>query len=274
MQVPAYLYEIILVLYAASIFSYFIDFIQKNRKANQLAFRLLTLVWFFQSLFLLQEMISHGGLPVKDVYEGLYFYAWVLVSLSLFINRIYKVDFLTFFLNVVGFFMMLLYITSSAYERQWTRTIPFMNEVLIAHITLAILAYAFFTLSFVFAVMYVLQFQLLKQKKGYRFWTRLGDLGKLETYTFTSITIGTPLLLLSVIMGVVWAYTTAAVFYWYDWKTIGSLTVLAVYAVYLFLRLARGIRGKGLAIYTIAAFLILIINFFLLSTYSSFHFTG
>lgn len=116
--------------------------------------------------FLLQEMIAHAGLPVKDVYEGLYFYAWVLVSLSLFINRIYKVDFLTFFLNVVGFFMMLLYIASSAYEREWTQTIPFMDEVLIAHVTLAIVAYGFFTLSFVFSGMYLLQFQLLKRKKG------------------------------------------------------------------------------------------------------------
>lgn len=43
--------ELMIVLYALSVFLYFIDFLHHNRKANKIAFWLLSIVWVLQSFF-------------------------------------------------------------------------------------------------------------------------------------------------------------------------------------------------------------------------------
>lgn len=105
----ARLHEFTVVLYAASVLLYFIDFLASNRKANRVAFWLLAFVWGLQTVFLLLYMWNTGRFPVLTIFEGLYFYAWVLITFSLIINRIMKVDFIVFFTNVLGFFIMALH---------------------------------------------------------------------------------------------------------------------------------------------------------------------
>lgn len=45
------IYELIVILYAVSVLLYFIDFVQNNRKANSIAFWLLSIVWVLQTAF-------------------------------------------------------------------------------------------------------------------------------------------------------------------------------------------------------------------------------
>lgn len=48
------------------------------------------------------------------------------------------------------------------------------------HITMTLIAYVLFSLSFVFSILYLLQYKWLKEKKwSHRIW-RLNDLAKLE----------------------------------------------------------------------------------------------
>ena len=51
-------------------------------------------------------MFETGRFPILTVFEGLYFYAWVLITLSLVINRLLRVDFIVFFTNVIGLLIM------------------------------------------------------------------------------------------------------------------------------------------------------------------------
>lgn len=91
------LHEGMIILYAVSILLYFIDFLQQNQKANRFAFWLLSIVWVLQTIFLFLYMIHTKRFPVLTIFEGLYFYAWVLLTLSLVINRLLRVDFTVFF---------------------------------------------------------------------------------------------------------------------------------------------------------------------------------
>ncbi|WP_226036509.1 cytochrome C assembly family protein [Aquibacillus saliphilus] len=266
-----WLYELILIIYAASVMGYFIDFVQHNRRANNIAFWLLSLVWMLQTFFLLYQIFAEMNFPVVNVYDGLYFYAWILVTFSLLINRFFKIDFLVFFTNLFGFLIMVLHITAKA-DNKGLEGVQLVSEILITHITLALISYGLFTVSFVFSLMYLLQHRLLKKKKGYKWLKRLGDLNRLDSLSFMLITIATPALLLSVILGVVWAYTSGAEFYWYDIKTVGSFVVLVVYFIYLFLRIVKNYQGRSISLYNTAAFLFLLVNFLLFGTLSSFHF--
>ena len=80
------------------------------------------------------------------------------------------------------------------------------------------------------------------------------------------------MLILSLILGLQWAWIKVPDLEWYDAKLIGSFIVLAAYSIYLYLRVGKEIFGKSLALWNIASFLIVLINFFLFGKLSSFHF--
>nr|WP_309099750.1 cytochrome c biogenesis protein CcsA [Fredinandcohnia onubensis] len=266
------LHEFTVILYALSVLLYFIDFLHNNRRVNKFAFWLLSFVWVIQSIFLLTKVLSTGRLPILSMVEGLYFYAWVLITLSLILNKFLRVDFIVFFTNLLGFFIMALHTFapgqhgSSAVEGQ------LISELLMIHISMAILSYGAFSLSFVFSILYLIQYNLLKQKKWGKRLLRLDDLSKLDHMSYVLNLIGVPMLLLSLILGLLWAYIKVDNFYFYDAKVIGSFIVLVIYAWYLYKRVVQKLQGKAIANWNIGAFLLLLVNFFLFGSLSNFHF--
>ncbi|GAB3797146.1 cytochrome c biogenesis protein CcsA [Virgibacillus kimchii] len=266
-----WVYEIILILYVLSLISYFYDFIWHNRKVKQIAFRLLTMVWLFQTVFLLYQVLIKNNIPLLTLNASLFFYAWVLLTLAIVFNRLLSIHFIVFFTNVFSFFVFLLYTSTIAREMRQPEGAQFAHEILISHITLSILSYGFFTISFLFSLMYLIQYRLLKEKRAIKWIWRFGDLQALDIHAFRAISIGVPILLIGIILGIVWAYVSQSEFYWVDIKTIGSILLLAVYSLFLILRLGTGYRGKSIAVYNAAAFLFMLINFFLFSLLSGFH---
>ncbi len=257
------LQELTVVLYALSVLLYFIDFLHNNRRANRVAFWLLSFVWVSQTIFLLLYMLEIGRFPVLTLFEGLYFYAWILITLSLVINRLLKVDFIVFFTNVIGFMIMVMHtfapdhVVSGGVSAQ-----QLVSELLFIHITAAILSYGAFSLSFVFSLLYLIQYNLLKQKKWGKRFVRLSDLSKLEHMSYVLNVIGVPLIMIGMILGSRWAFLKLPDVYWFDAKVIATVFVIVVYCVYLYLRISKGLTGKSLALWNMAAFLILLINFF------------
>ncbi|MGG0716293.1 cytochrome c biogenesis protein [Robertmurraya massiliosenegalensis] len=265
------LHEFTIILYALSILLYFIDFLYSSRKANQVAFWLLAFVWILQTTFLCIYMVNTGRFPVLTIFEGLYFYVWVLITLSLGINRLMKVDFIVFFTNVIGFVMMVIHTFAPIQYESEIMVNQLSSELLFIHITMAILSYGAFSISAVFSLLYLLQYNLLKRKKWGARLIRIADLTKLEHMSHVLNVIGVPMLLLSLILGLQWAYIKLPEMIWYDAKVIGSFIVLVVYGVYLYLRVGKGFQGKSLALWNLASFLIILINFFLFGQLSSFH---
>ncbi|MED4251571.1 cytochrome c biogenesis protein [Priestia megaterium] len=268
------IYELIVILYAVSVLLYFIDFVQNNRKANSIAFWLLSIVWVLQTAFLILRMFETGRFPILTVSEGLYFYAWVLITLSLVINRLFRVDFMVFFTNVIGFLIMAIHTFAPLETYTAVQSERLVSELLIIHITMAILSYGAFSISFVFSALYLVQYNLLKKKKWGKRLLRIEDLTKLDYMSYVLILIGVPLLLLSLILGIIWAYIKYVDFHWYDTKVLGSFLMFVAYSAYLYARLRRGIQGKAIAMWNIGLFLVLLINFFLFGSLSNFHFWG
>lgn len=265
------LHELTVILYALSILLYFIDFLNSNRKANQTAFWLLAFVWVLQTVFLVVFMIDTGRFPVLTIFEGLYFYVWVLITLSLAINRLLRIDFIVFFANVIGFVIMVIHTFAPIQYESEVMAGQLTSELLFIHITMAILSYGAFSISAVFSVLYLIQYNLLKQKKWGPRLVRIADLSKLEHMSNVLNIIGVPMLLLALILGLQWAYIKVPGMVWYDAKVVGSFIVLGVYGAYLYLRVRKEIQGKSLALWNLASFLVILINFFLFGQLSSFH---
>ncbi|WP_404404159.1 cytochrome c biogenesis protein [Jeotgalibacillus malaysiensis] len=266
------LHEVMIILYAISVLLYFMDYVQRDQKANRVAFWLLSIVWVLQTIFLFLYMFRTGRFPVLTLFEGIYFYAWVLLTLSLVLNRLMKIDFTVFFVNLIGFTFMAIHTFAPVQASTEAAAERLMSELLLIHITMAIVSYAAFSISVVFSILYLLQYRLLKQKKWGQKIQRITDLAKLEKGSVILNSIGFPLLLLSLILGVQWAVVSLPTVLWYDIKISGSFLLLAIYGVFLYRRFGKGQSGKSLALFNTAAFGCLLINFLLGSRLSSFHF--
>lgn len=266
------LHEVMIILYAISVLLYFMDYLQKDQKANRVAFWLLSIVWVLQTIFLFLYMFRTGRFPVLTLFEGIYFYAWVLLTISLVLNRLMKIDFTVFFVNVIGFTFMAIHTFAPVQASTEAAAERLMSELLLVHITMAIVSYAAFSVSVVFSILYLLQYRLLKQKKWGQKIQRITDLAKLEKGSVILNSIGFPMLLLSLILGVQWAVVSLPTVLWYDIKISGSFLLLAIYGVFLYRRFGKGQSGKSLALFNAAAFGCLLINFLLGSRLSSFHF--
>lgn len=268
----AKLHELVVILYGIAILLYFIDFLQSNRKAYNNAFWLLSIVWILQTIFFIAYMFEIGRFPILTISEGLYFYVWILLTLSLVLNRYLQSDFFIFFPNLLGFIMFVI-VTFTPFRWSTEALAEMMaSELLIIHIVTSFMAYGAFSISFIFSVLYVIQYQLLKRKKWGKKLKRISNLAKLERMSYILNSVGVPMLIIGVILGLRWAYLKIPDLPIFDWKIVGSMLIIIVYMIYLYMPIRKGLAGKNLALWNISSFLIILINFFLLSTLSSFHF--
>lgn len=271
MQNIHWIYLVTIILYSLSVLGYFIDFIQNNRKANKIAFWLLSIVWLLQSAFFILRMVQLDRLPIITTFEGLFFYAWVIVTLSLVISRYFRVEWLVFFTNIVGFVMMAFSLFTPTSDIPDSLNQLLISELSILHITLILIAYGAFTISFVFSLMYVIQHNMLKKKLWGKRLIRFGNLSKLDKFAYVMTTIGFPVFFIGIILGFVWASIQFKQLPWLDAKVISSILILIVYGIYFYLRSVKLIRGYNIALLNIAGFLLVLINYFLSSNFSQFH---
>ncbi|SOC36441.1 cytochrome c biogenesis protein CcsA [Ureibacillus acetophenoni] len=264
------IYEVMVILYAISIVLYFFDYFYKQVKIRRVAFWLVSIVWVMQTLFLVLYIFEMKRFPVLSLIEGVYFYAWLLITISIILHCIVRVDLPVFFINFLGFIFVTIHLFAPDYVQYPLRE-SLVSEMLIIHISFAMVSYATFTIAFVFSVLYLILYKLLKGKKYSKLWSRLPSLQQLSKWVNGSILIGNPLFLISIILGLEWAFLTLEGLSIIDAKIIGSFIIFVIYLMILILHH----RGKITAIQyswaQIYTFLLVVINFFLGSKLSSFH---
>lgn len=240
--------------------------------AHRSAFWILIVVYVMQTVFLVMYIVETKRFPILSLFEGIYFYAWLLITLSILLHLFSKVGHAVFMINVIGFIFMTIHTFAPTQISNSAVGEALISELLFIHISFAILSYVAFSMSFVFAILYLILYKLLKKRKWSKQFGRLPSLQQAATGFKIGIITGIPFLLISLILGVQWAYIALDEWSLFDMKIIGSFFILIVYAVVLlFMQMGR-LRGNNAAWANIFAFLFVIINFFLGSTLSGFHF--
>ena len=265
------LHEVMVVLYAVSLVFYFIDYLNKDTFAHRCAFWILSVVYFLQSFFLVMYIIEMKRFPVLTLFEGIFFYAWLLITLSIVLHLFYKVSHAVFFLNVIGFIFMTIHTFAPVQIEQSAIGEALISELLIIHITFAILSYAAFAMSFVFSILYLLVYKVLKEKKWSKQFGRLPSLHQADIGMKAALYTGIPFLFVSLVLGMQWAIVALDKWSVFDIKILGSFFLLAIYGSVLFLKRSGKLTGNDFAWANVFAFLFVIINFFLASKLSEFH---
>jgi ABC-type uncharacterized transport system permease subunit len=150
---------------------------------------------------------------------------------------------------------------------QAARVTPATRGSLFAfHVTLAILAYAAFALSFVLSLLYLVQNRQIRRGRTGVLFARLPALDVIARMNRTSVKIGMIVLSVSIVLGVAWARRvwTALI----DAKLVWALITLAVYGVLLWMD-RRGWEGPRVALLSIVGFILVLFSYTIVNLYLS-----
>jgi ABC-type uncharacterized transport system permease subunit len=134
------------------------------------------------------------------------------------------------------------------------------------HVTLAILAYAAFTFSFVLSVLYLIQNRQIRRKRTGILFSRLPALEVIGRMNRTSVSVGLTVLALSLAFGLAWARRV--------WGTLGdpklewAAATIAIYAFLLWMD-RRGWEGPRVAVLSILGFGVLLFSYSIVNLYFS-----
>lgn len=265
-----WMYDAILYIYALSLLFYFSDFMQASRRAKRIGAGLLVFVWVLQTGYLVTRLLTHLELPNVTPFEYWLGFSWLLVTISLVISRFFFIDYIVFFVNVIGFAVLALNLYSApgtgVDADVWRTT----RELLYVHISLVLCAYAALTIGALLAGMYLFLHHRLKSKKWSKSVRRFPSLDAIERYIERSVAIGLPLLAMSLAIAVTSLLVEGRASLLLDWKVMTSFAALATFVVFVYQKAVNKRPGQQLAKLYIAAFAMLMINL-LSNSFSSFH---
>ncbi|MDB5052496.1 MAG: cytochrome assembly protein [Bacilli bacterium] len=271
MVTQSWMFDGILYIYALSLLFYFSDFVGVNRRAKRMGTGLLIFVWVLQTAYLVFNLFEHRAVFIFTMFETLLLFSWLMVTLSLILNHFFRIEPLVFFANVVGFAVLALHFFSKPGISPALQQGQAFNELLFIHISFAIGSYAAFAFAAILSGMYLFLHKQLKVKHWSPAMKRMPSLEKIESYTFRAILCGFPLLLLSLVLGVIWIALRGQGNLLLDPKVVNSTFVLLVYLSYLLQRRFSHLSGSKLAWWNIGAFAFVIANFLVTNLLSEFH---
>lgn len=264
------IYDVTVYLYAVSVLFYFLDFLHRNKHTNRVALVLLCGVFLLQSAFLIMRFMDRDFVPVLTVFDTLNFYAWALVTFSIVINSFFRMHLFVFIANLLGFTMVALSLFV-AQDVSPSISQQLISELLFIHVTLALAAYALFLLTFLLALLYLTLNYMLKKKRWNKLVRRAPSLNRLAQLMYWGSAIGVLFLLLSLILGLIWAYEQTVSGFWFDPKIGSSFLVLFVYGYFVYRRTISHWSGKSLALCNAIAFTTVLLNTFISNVGVSFH---
>jgi ABC-type uncharacterized transport system permease subunit len=252
------------VLYLMVFGFYLWLFRSDNPTPRRIASRFTLFVVLFHLAAEIARTVAYGRLPMGSPVEFVSALALAILVTYLFIERRWRVKntgFLPTGLAFVAQFVASALSTSVPHNR------PFLSDPGFAgHAVLVLLAYTALTLSFVYALLYlVLARQLGRHQFGLLF-RRLPSLDVLERMSVGAVELGVPLLFASLVLGHLWMYSLAdrvdpamaAQLSPYDPKILVSWVILLGYlgglAGYRFL----GWRGRRMNVLAVSAFVMIL----------------
>jgi len=207
-------------------------------------------------------------LPVTDVRSALSFYAFLVTLAFFFLYVRYRITSLGIFM--LPFVFVLTLISAFRPVRPFDLS-AFRGGWLAVHIGSTILGYTGFFLTFVAAVMYLMQEKELKSRIPRAFYYRLPSLELCDELYYRSLLFGLPLLTVGILTGFIWASRTWKGPWEFDPKILASMLTWLIYLVLFSTRVSGGWRGRRAAYIAIFGFAAIMVTFLGVSLLSGPH---
>ena len=238
----------------------FVIYVIKQKKPFYLwSYRGLLLGFVFLTLFIAYEYYALGAAPVLTLKAALSFFAWTIIGAYLIFHIKFKLMVLGSFIAPLAACLM---IVSSAMPGVEVHVKPMFKSLwLTVHVAASFLGNGMFAVTFIAAIMYLIQERHIKSKKFGSLYSRLPALEVLDSISYHSLMYGFPFLTVGMITGAIYAQQALGSYWRWDPKEVWSLITWLFYAVLLHQRLTVGWRGRRAAFMAILAFLVLCFTF-------------
>lgn len=238
-----------ILFYVVAAIYFSVLFFLKKEKTRTLALFFLILGFTTHFLDLVVFGLEHHRFPASSLREGLSLLMSAVIFLLILTSRKIRIE---------AAALVLLPLAVVAVAWMWlgpAETAEPLDPVIkggwiYIHIPLMILSVASLSISFLMAVMYLLQEHQLKTKKTTFFLDRLPSLEVCEDLSFRGLWVGFFLLTLGITTGMIWSHYLRGVIWSWDYKEVWALITWTLYLVLINGRLLswRGRKAAYLAI--------------------------
>jgi ABC-type uncharacterized transport system permease subunit len=253
--------------YGLSLASY-LRFLYTGRElSGRIATFLLVAGLFAHYFALLERSRGLHTVPYHDLYGSLSLFGWLLALTYLGLELYHRQRSVGAF--VLPFILVCFLASQLAPSADRLAPAPAHGPIFAFHVTLSILAYAAFALSFVLSLIFLTENRLLRNRKPSNVVWRLPALELLERMAKSSVLIGMIAIAIGAALGFIWVDRLTGQYWYYDPKYVITLIVLLLYVIYF--RLARtaawrGARASWLCIFN---FILVVLSFTVVNIYLS-----
>lgn len=257
-----------LALYGVGILLTFPSVIRRRASLSPATLGALGLGLFSHAAALAVAATQIHRLPVTDVRSALSFFSFLATVAFFFVYLRYRITSLGIFMLPLVFVLTFI---SALHPGRSFDSAAFRGGWLLVHIASIFLGYTGFFLTFVAAIMYLIQESELKSKKPRAFYYRLPSLEVCDELYYRSLVFGLPFLSLGILTGFVWASRAWKGPWELDPKILASLLTWLIYLVLFSTRLSGSWRGRRAAYVAIFGFAAMMVTFLGVSFLSGQH---
>ena len=246
-------------------FASYLRFLSSGREmAGRLGTILLTLGLAAHYFALLERSKGSHTVPYHDLYGSMSLFGWLLALTYLGLEFYHRQ-------RSVGAFVLpwvlVFFLAANLAPTDRLSPTPAHGPVFAFHVTLSILAYAAFALSFVLSLIFLVENRLLRHRTLTDVVWRLPALELLERMSRSSVLVGLISITIGTALGFIWVDRLTGQYY--DPKYVITIVVLLLYAVYLQLARTAAWRGARASRLCIFNFVIVVLSFTVVNLFLS-----
>ena len=244
----------------------------KDARANsgaleKVGFVLLSVAVAVHGFGVVLRGVAASRVPWANMYEFSISGSFILVAIFLACWRVREIRAIASF--VVGFALLVLGTATTIFYVQIKTLMPALQSYwLVIHVTVAVLATAFFNIAAALSVAYLLKTSTIVEKSkakvvafGLRTLSVFPNEQTLERLQVRFNAIGLVLWTFTLIAGAIWAQKAWHRFWGWDTKEVWTLIIWILYAGYFHATATRGWTGKRAAWLSLVGFTAIIFNF-------------
>jgi cytochrome c-type biogenesis protein CcsB len=254
-----------LVVYLISALGYMCSLYVRRVMAAKVSTWILFAAFILHTVFFALRYSKTGQTPVVSFHETLSFFAWAMAGIYLAFQFKTKTRVLGAFVSPLTLLLMI--VASTGLGGHVSLPGILQGNLVPVHVILAVTGEALFALASCAGAMYLIQEGMIKNKRTSGFIRMLPSLTDLDRINHLCLMWGFPLLTLGILVGSIWAKTAWGSPWNWDPKQVWTLMAWFAYALLLHQRLAIGWKGRKAALFSLAAFVILLVSLFFINMF-------
>ena len=236
-------------------------------KIERIAIILMIIAALLHGVGVLLRGIAASRVPWANMYEFSITGSFVVVAIFLFALAIKDIRLIATFVS--GFTLLILGSATAIFYVEVKSLMPALQSYwLVIHVTVAILATAFFNIAAALSIAYILKTAAWVEKSKLklvgtmkRILAMFPAVDKIEKLAYRFNIIGFILWSFTLIAGAIWAERAWHRYWGWDTKEVWTFIIWTIYAGYLHANATRGWTGKRSAWLALVGFVAILFNF-------------